>query len=194
MKPLVLSFVASVPGPSMLPPCGLPEICLAGRSNVGKSSIVNRLSTGNPARTSQRPGCTRMFNLYRALEGFVLVDLPGYGYAEAPVEDRRRWPVWIGEYLSTRRELAGVVLVVDARHPALDSDAGAAQALRESGREFLVVLNKSDKMGRARLAGSLASAGSLGPVIAVSCRTGEGMDPLRRWILRTALGKGEGPR
>lgn len=194
MRLLSLSFVASVPGPSMLPPVGLPEICLAGRSNVGKSSIVNRLSAGRPARTSQRPGCTRTFNLYRAEEGFVLVDLPGYGYAEAPAEDRRRWHRWIAEYISMRRELAGVVLVLDARHPSLDSDADAALALRESGREFLVVLNKSDKMGRARLAGSVASAGSLGPVIAVSSRTGEGMDPLRRWILRTALGKGEGPR
>lgn len=194
MRPLSLSFVASVPGPSGLPPCGLPEICLAGRSNVGKSSIINGLSAGSPARTSQRPGCTRMFNLYRAEEGFVLVDLPGYGYAEAPAEDRRRWPLWIGEYLSTRRVLTGVVLVVDARHPSLESDAGAAQALRESGREFLVVLNKSDKTSRAKLACSLASAGLLGPVMAVSCRTGEGMDPLRRWILKTALGKGESPR
>src|SRR5512138_1582708 len=116
-------FWRAAGGPADLPPPGAPEIALAGRSNVGKSSAINAL-TGRKslARTSKTPGRTQTINFYALGDGARLVDLPGYGYARVPREMRDQWRALVGAYLDARPSLAGVVLVMDARHPltALD--------------------------------------------------------------------------
>jgi GTP-binding protein len=193
MGPLHLEYVSGHPGPAGLPKDGLSEICLAGRSNVGKSSVINRLSPGNPAKISSTPGCTRLLNVYREESGFYVVDLPGYGYAKVPGTERMRWASWIDAYLSGREQLAGVVLVVDARHPGLENDVAMAEWLAHLGRRFIVAVNKSDKLGRAGVAASERAFEALGPSLAISCRTGIGFPALRGWIRSTAQAAGRTP-
>jgi GTP-binding protein len=189
MKKLLVRFVRSCPGPSSLPADGSPEVAFIGRSNVGKSSLLNTISEGKGvARTSSRPGCTQLLNLYRADDRFYIVDLPGYGYAKAPEKVRRSWSGWISDYLSERESLRGVVLLVDARHPGLEADAGMASFLRSRGRPYVIALTKSDKLRRGKLAQSVRVADGMGPVIAVSAVTGLGVPELGKWILQSVAG------
>jgi len=188
MKRLRLDFVMSCQGPRGVPDHGLPEIAFAGRSNVGKSSLINAISAfGRPARTGSTPGCTQSLNLYRVNGGsFYLVDLPGYGYARAPREVRSRWVEWIGDYLLKREALRGVVLLVDSRHPEMGPDAEMAELLREVGRPYLIALTKSDKLKRGKLARACRQAERLGPVEAVSAKKGTGLGRLLDWIRSAA--------
>ena len=189
MKRLLVRFVRSCPGPSAMPADGSPEVAIAGRSNVGKSSLLNRLSEGKAvARTSSRPGCTQHLNLYRANDRFYVVDLPGYGYAKAPEKVRRAWAGWIGEYLKERESLRGVVLLVDARHPGLEADSDMASFLRSLGKPYIIALTKSDKLKRGKLAAALRTAEEMGPVLAVSSVTGQGIPELGKWILQSVAG------
>lgn len=185
MSTLDIDFLRSCPGPSHLPADGLPEIALAGRSNVGKSSLINRLSGRRKiARTSSSPGCTRLFNVYSSPSGYYIVDLPGYGYAKGPEKDRSEWTGWIASYLLDRQPLRGVVLLVDARHPGLQADLEMTEFLRERGRPYIIALTKSDKLKRNPLASSVRKAQDMGPVIPVSSVTGIGIKELRKWILQ----------
>lgn len=185
MPPLDIRFVRSCPGPDHLPRDGLPEVSVAGRSNVGKSSLLNRLAGDRQvARTSSRPGCTQYLNLYSVSDVFYFVDLPGYGYAKAPAESRRAWSGWIASYMEERVPLRGVILLVDARHPCLPNDMGMVDFLRERGRPYIVALTKSDKLPRGKLASSMRKAQDMGPVIAVSSVTGDGLKELRKWIFQ----------
>ena len=189
MKRLLVKFVRSCPGPTSLPDDGAPEIAFIGRSNVGKSSLLNRISERrNVARISSRPGCTQYLNLYKADDRFYIVDLPGYGYAKAPEKVRRAWVGWINEYLADRVALRGVVLLVDARHPDMETDTKMASFLRSRGRPYVVALTKSDKLPRGRLAQAVRKADAIGPVIAVSATTGLGAQELGRWILQSVAG------
>jgi GTP-binding protein len=189
MKRLPVRFLRSCPGPSSLPDDGSPEVALVGRSNVGKSSLLNRLAgDGRVARTSSTPGCTRHLNLYRADERFYIVDLPGYGYARVPEKVRRSWGGWIDEYLSGRTALRGIVLLVDARHPGLETDAGMASLLRSMGKPYVIALTKSDKLGSGKLAAAVRAAGEMGPVIPVSATTGMGIADLGKWVLQAVAG------
>jgi GTP-binding protein len=188
MKRLRLDFVMSCQGLGDVPAHGRPEIAFAGRSNVGKSSLINSISaSGRPARTGSTPGCTQALNLYRVNGGgFYLVDLPGYGYARAPEEIRSRWVGWIGDYLMQRDALRGVVFLVDCRHPELGPDEEMAELLREIGRPYLIALTKSDKLKRGKLAGACRVARRLGPVQAVSAKKGTGLGMLLDWIRSAA--------
>jgi GTP-binding protein len=189
MKRLPVRFVRSCPGSATLPDDGLPEIAFIGRSNVGKSSLLNRISEGrNVARTSSRPGCTQHLNLYSADGRFYIVDLPGYGYAKAPEKVRREWIGWINEYLADREALRGIVLLVDARHPDMETDANMASFLRSRGRPYVIALTKSDKLRSGQLAQAVRNADLFGPVIAVSATTGLGIPELGRWILLAVAG------
>lgn len=188
MPSLDIRFLKSCPGPGHLPSDGRPELCLAGRSNVGKSSLINRLAGGRQvARTSARPGCTQYLNLYSVEDSFYFVDLPGYGYAKAPEKERSEWTGWIAEYLLDRQPLRGVVLLVDARHPCLSNDMEMVDFLRERGRPYIVALTKSDKLARGKLASSARKAQDMGPVIPVSSLTGAGLDQLRKWIFQAVV-------
>ncbi len=188
MPAMDIEFLRSCPGPGDLPDDGLPEICLAGRSNVGKSSLLNSLAGGRRiARTSSKPGCTQYLNLYSVQEDFYFVDLPGYGFARAPKGNREQWTGWIAEYLMDRLHLRGVVLLIDARHPCLPNDVEMVEFLRERGRPYVIALTKSDKLGRGKLASSVRKAQDMGPVIPVSSLTGQGLRELRKWIYQAVV-------
>mgnify|MGYP001079876597 CR=1 FL=1 len=185
MSSIDIRFLKSCPGPEHLPRDGLPEISFAGRSNVGKSSLINRLSGGHSvARTSSRPGCTQYLNLYSASGTFYVVDLPGYGFARAPLKNRTEWTGWIAAYLMDRVPLRGVVLLIDARHPCLPNDIDMVNFLRERGRPYIIALTKSDKLKRGKLNEAVRKAQDMGPVIPLSSITGFGMKELKKWIFQ----------
>lgn len=187
-----------------------PEVAVAGRSNVGKSSLINTVfNRRGIARISKQPGKTQTVNFYRADDRFYLVDLPGYGYAKVSAEARRSWKRVIFSYIETRESLAGVVQLIDARHPPSRDDVVMLQHLIDAERRFIVVLTKADKVRRgerARILGTLRgyfdegfhvgvyrpAAGSGGvsdtesdetvPACFFSAKTGEGANDIRRWI------------
>jgi GTP-binding protein len=146
-------FVAGAAEPGALPPETLPEIAFAGRSNVGKSSLVNAL-TGRRvlARTSNTPGRTRQINFF-ALDGaLMLVDLPGYGYAEASKIAIKRWTGSVRRYLQNRATLRRVCLLIDSRHGFKEVDRPLLDMLDRAGVSYQIVLTKTDKLGPTALA------------------------------------------
>ncbi|MBN1433351.1 ribosome biogenesis GTP-binding protein YsxC [Candidatus Fermentibacterales bacterium] len=161
-----------------------PEVAFIGRSNVGKSTLLNALlGRDGLARTSKKPGCTRSMNLFLVDGRFVLVDLPGYGYAKTSRAVRSRWSsVLIPGYLRERQALRGSILLVDSRHCSMDSDREMSALLRGTGKPYVIALTKIDKLKRAERRASVDAAGALGPVIPVSGRTGEGLPELWKWI------------
>jgi GTP-binding protein len=149
-------FVAGAVEPSDLPPERLPEIAFAGRSNVGKSSLVNAL-TGRRvlARTSNTPGRTRQINFFELGGRLMLVDLPGYGYAEASKAAIKSWSAVVRHYLQYRATLRRVCLLIDARHGVKEVDRPVMGMLDKAGASYQIVLTKSDKAGAAGLAAVL---------------------------------------
>lgn len=134
------------------PDNNLPEIAIAGRSNVGKSSLINSLiNRKNLARTSQKPGKTRTINFYNVNETFRLVDLPGYGYAAVSKSHRDDWGEIIDRYLHSRENLKEVFLLVDIRHEPNDNDLTMYNWIIEMGFTGYVIATKLDKIGKSRL-------------------------------------------
>ena len=169
-------FLTSVAAIRDLPPDHGREVAFAGRSNAGKSSAINAL-TGRRrlARTSRTPGRTRLINFFELDERRRLVDLPGYGYAKVPRSMSREWGALVGRYLESRESLAGVVVLMDIRHPLTELDAALLDWCRAAGRPILAVLTKVDKLARGRRAavvaevrGSLAGYGAAARVMAFS--------------------------
>ena len=202
------SFVLSAASARDLPRDGLAEIALVGRSNVGKSSLINALVRQRVARTSAAPGKTRLANVYRVTRGggapFYVLDLPGYGYARAPKgarsttspEAARRASQ--GEFEAIVRAVfargpAGLLLV-DARHPGLDTDRAAWQWIREAAGQSAVVATKIDKLGRGERIRALRAFESVleTSVLPVSAVTGEGLDEL--WTLIDRILNNSHPR
>jgi GTP-binding protein len=147
----------SVAKPSGLPAPAGPEVAFAGRSNAGKSSAINTL-VGHTrlAFVSKTPGRTQLINYFSLVRGGFLVDLPGYGYAQVPVEVRRAWAGLIERYLKERESLAGLVLIMDARHPLTPLDWNMIEWFSVSGKPMLVLLTKADKLTRSAQAATLA--------------------------------------
>jgi GTP-binding protein len=175
--------------PADLPPPGPPEIALAGRSNVGKSSALNAL-TGRRAlaRTSKTPGRTQTINFYALGEAGLLVDLPGYGYARVPQSLRARWSELVGDYVRSRESLVGVVVLVDARHPLMPLDRQLIAWLGDERRK-LILLTKADKLSRSERNKGLQDVRAALPrdeVRLFSSVSGEGVDECRdlleRWL------------
>jgi GTP-binding protein len=140
-------FVISAAAERQLPPPGPPEIAFAGRSNAGKSSAINTLANRTRlAHTSKTPGRTQQINLFALRSGALLADLPGYGYAEVPLELKRHWQAFLTRYLTHRQSLVGLVLVVDARHGLADLDRRLLESFLPSGRPVLLLATKMDKL------------------------------------------------
>lgn len=140
-------FLIGAASERQLPPPGPPEIAFAGRSNAGKSSAINTLAHRTRlAHTSKTPGRTQQINLFTLRSGALLADLPGYGYAEVPLELKRQWQSFLTRYLTLRQSLSGLVLVVDARHGLAELDRRLLDAYLPSGRPVLLLATKMDKL------------------------------------------------
>ena len=168
-----------------------PDVVLLGRSNVGKSSLINRLlGVKKLARTSSRPGRTQSVNFYRVNESWYFVDLPGYGWARVPESVRRSWKPMVEGYLDRRRRrIALALLVVDARHAATELDLTMKQWLDGKEIEYVVAATKSDKLpasGRARQGRALFEKFGASPAcerpLVVSAQTGRGIRELWRYV------------
>ncbi len=146
MKLTSAEFVKSVVKIEDLPKDNFPEIAFVGRSNVGKSSLLNALMKKNLAYTSATPGKTREINYFRINQKFYFVDLPGYGYAKVSKAEQLRWKPLLEAYLQNRPQLNLCLLLVDARHPNLENDKQMAEFLYFYGRRFAVALTKVDKL------------------------------------------------
>jgi GTP-binding protein len=181
---------ASVPG--RFPAPTAPEVAFAGRSNVGKSSAINRLlGRRNLARTSSTPGRTQQLNFFLVDERAVFVDLPGYGYARVSKAARAAWRPLVESYLGARGVLRGVVLLVDVRRGPEDEEHDLLGYLAARGLPALLVATKVDKLNRRERDRALAELGALAiPVVAFSAVTGEGVDAvwetLDAWLGETA--------
>lgn len=152
-----VSLAAVAAKPSQYPPMELPEIALAGRSNVGKSSLINTLlNRRNFARTSGSPGKTRTVNFYEINQFFRIVDLPGYGYAKAGKAQMESWAEIVNAYLSSTRNLRKVVQLVDIRHEPSPLDVQMYDWIRHYKMDGLVVATKADKVSRNELARNVA--------------------------------------
>jgi GTP-binding protein len=181
-------FVTSAAKPAQFPPENLPEIAVVGRSNVGKSSLINSL-TGQDglARTSRTPGRTRLVNWFEIDGKFHLVDLPGYGYAEVSRDMRESWRPLIEKYLADRKTLAGVLLLIDVRRGAQDEELDFVPWLEAREVPIVVALTKADKLAKNKRMLEVTSAkkalGLKRDPYAVSAQTGDGIDALWRAVL-----------
>ena len=187
-------FLTSAAKPQDFPPEAGPELAVAGRSNVGKSSAINALAGRKRlAFFSKTPGRTQTINFYDLGDQGRLADLPGYGYATAPKSMRASWDVLIGGYLTGRASLVAVVVLMDARHPLTPNDRHFLEWLRPVPALRLVLLSKSDKLTRAECAKTLAStraaldkAAMTSEVMLFSSKSAEGVEEARalleRWL------------
>ena len=143
-------FMISAVAPSQYPNTGWPEIALAGRSNVGKSSLINSLVNRKAlARVGNTPGKTRKINFYNINDSLALVDLPGYGYAKVSKEEKKTWGRLTETYLNTRKNLDMILLLVDIRHDPTEDDIIMLNYIRQSGRDYAVIATKADKITRS---------------------------------------------
>ena len=144
-------FVTSLDSLKSFPGRGLPEIALVGKSNVGKSSMINRLAGNSKlARTSSEPGKTRLINMYLINEEFFFADLPGYGFAKAPRDEKAKWGRMIEGYLSGSNQLKFALQLVDIRHNPTADDVMMVNYLRHYNIPFIVVATKADKVSGAK--------------------------------------------
>ncbi len=159
MKVSNAKFIASAPTVASIPPATLPEIAFMGRSNVGKSSLINSLlGVKGLARTSNTPGRTQALNFFDINEEMIFVDLPGYGYAKVSKAERQQWGQLIENYLAQRAALVLCILIVDARHEPSPLDLQMKSWLEHFGLSFLVVTTKVDKLSANEQRASLIRA------------------------------------
>lgn len=156
MKIKQAKFLLSQSKFETFPQQGLPEVAMAGKSNVGKSSLINSLTRRSKlARTSSEPGKTRLVNYYQINEDFLLVDLPGYGFARAPKSEQEKWSQMIEGYLTGSRQLRHVFHLVDIRHEPTQEDQMMTEYLRHYDIPFTVIATKADKLSKAQRSRSI---------------------------------------
>ena len=183
------AFLLSAGRADQFPRGARPEIAFAGRSNVGKSSMINRLlSRRNLAHTSSTPGRTRTINFYQVNDQFLFVDLPGYGYAKVSQALKDAWWDLVESYLNQRTQLRGVIHILDARHPPTPQDRELQAFLHAAAVPSLVVLTKADEVPRGQraavreVAASSLNLPSLEMALFFSAETGEGVPEVWRAI------------
>jgi GTP-binding protein len=190
-------FLASATDVSHFPAPTVPEVAFLGRSNVGKSSVINSLVGTKLARTSSTPGRTRSINFFeirwpgKPRPEMIFADLPGYGYAKISREISQEWPKFIEPYLNERAPLALCVALVDANVPPQQNDRQLLEFLSASGRNFLLVATKSDRLSNNQLNNVLRTLSAEYPMaqpLAYSAKTGSGRDALWKQIRQAALG------
>ena len=187
-------FYGSVHSLRDIPVFGLPEICISGRSNVGKSSLINCLANKrNLAKTSQTPGKTRSLNYYFVDKNFFLVDLPGYGYAKVRKSEKIHLSKLTNSYLNSRMELKGLIQLLDSRHGPVSGDTIMLDWIREWGGNVLYVFTKADKLSandRAKLNRTYGKEFGLDNITMFSANIGMGENNIWSWINRIIrLGK-----
>jgi GTP-binding protein len=193
-----VSFLKSAPELKFLPDPGAPEIAFAGRSNVGKSSLLNRLTNRSSlARTSNTPGRTQELNYFEVGDPvrLRLVDMPGYGFAKAPKDLARRWRFLVNDYLRGRQVLKRALVLIDSRHGIKEVDREVMQMLDDAAVGYRVILTKADKIKASELAEVAARTeeearkrpAAHPEIIATSSEKGLGMDRLRAAVLEAAL-------
>ena len=178
-------FLTSMKKKGDYPETGLPEIAICGKSNVGKSSLINYLTNNQKlAKVSGTPGKTRLVNFFVINEAFMLVDLPGYGYAKVPEAMRAQWGELLSQYLRSRQSLKGLILVMDIRHPLMPFDCDLLRFAAHCQRPVHVLLNKADKLSRGAARQTLQRvlragemAGSTAQLF--SAKEGEGLPELQ---------------
>lgn len=184
-------FLMAASDAAQFPAPGLPEIAFLGRSNVGKSSVINSLVGTKLARTSSTPGRTRSINFFeirwpgKPHPELIFADLPGYGYAKLSREISQEWPKFIEPYLNERSTLALCIALVDANVPPQQSDRQLLDFLSASGREFLLVATKSDRMSNNQLNNALRTLAQEYPaaqLLPFSAKTGAGRAELWKQI------------
>jgi GTP-binding protein len=187
-------FVVGVASYSQMPPPTLDEIAFAGRSNVGKSSLINGLlGRKNLARSSNTPGRTRQINFFDLSSHFMLVDLPGYGFAKAPKAEIRHWTQLVSDYLQLRSCLRRVCLLLDARHDIKPSDVAVMSLLDQAAVSYMIVMTKADKVSPQQLgkrqenilAAIVRRPAAFPSIIATSAITGMGLEELRMVLAGT---------
>ena len=186
-----VEFLISAARPTDFPQNRLPEIAFAGKSNVGKSSVINRLlNRKNFARVGEKPGKTIHVNYFTVDKVCYFVDLPGYGYAQVSQKEKERWGRLMEDYFAADRIDLGV-MIVDCRHAPTNNDITMARWFLESGGPFVVVANKLDKVKKSQLEGNLQviredlELPEDCPVIPFSAEKGNGKEELLRMILHT---------
>lgn len=183
MKVTKAEFVISAVKPEQYPKLHVPEIALAGRSNVGKSSLINKLiNRKNLARTSQKPGKTQTLNFYFINEQFFFVDVPGYGYAKVSKAEREAWGTMIETYFLNREQLRGALLVIDIRHKPTNDDIAMYDWFNYYGIPVIIIATKADKISKGKREKQLKHIRQIlntdknDRIIAFSAETGEGKD------------------
>jgi GTP-binding protein len=190
MKVTEAELVISAVGPKQYPTDALPEIALAGRSNVGKSSFINKLiNRKNLARTSSNPGKTQTLNFYKINQQLLFVDVPGYGYAKVPMAQREKWGQFIEEYMTTREYLRAVIQLVDIRHEPSKEDKLMYEWLDHLGIHIIIMATKVDKIPKGKvqkhikvIKETLQTAETV-PIIPFSAETGQGKEEAWNTIL-----------
>jgi GTP-binding protein len=189
MKISSSEFIISAVGPKQYPETGLPEVALGGRSNVGKSSLINCfLNRNNFARTSSRPGKTGQLNYYLINNAFYFVDLPGYGFAQVSKDVKAQWGKMIEAYLNNRREIRAVIQLVDMRHPPSADDETMHNWLMSKNIPTLVVATKADKISRGQWQKHLKAIKEgldlpgIDVILPFSAETREGRDELHELV------------
>jgi len=183
-------FICSAVTPGQYPPDDLLEVAFAGRSNVGKSSLINKiLNRKKLVRTSKTPGRTQLLNFFEINELWRFVDLPGYGYAKVPAEVQKRWRPMVESYLTTRVNLRGMVWLLDIRREVSKEDLQLWDWLQAKQVEVIIVVTKADKLSKNKRNKQAASiARSLGreaqELIQFSASSGEGKDEIWQALLR----------
>ncbi len=185
-------FLGSAEHRDHYPESGLREVAFAGRSNVGKSSMINTLvGRRGLVRTSRTPGLTRTLNFFEVNKELVFVDLPGYGYAKVPIHVKKQWGPMIRSYIEEREALAGIVVILDCRHPPADSDIQLVDYLTAHNVPLILAATKADKFGYGRALDARkrieTKMGANNPVILFSSLTGAGRKELWKEI-KTLIG------